>query len=282
MTLTSKELISLLRDAVNIANSDAEVEDETVVKMSDETLMLYINLGLSQAYPSAESLDDAPDGSSAAIVMVAKKELYLKLAVLDAPLYDLTADNNNQLHRSQRFDHYMKLAEAAQKDYEDWLENGDTTDPVTGISGVSSYNSYVYRRHFSQRNYQTAPRPKVRVKIRETTTESIAFEWSSVLNDRFACYYVYVSKGAVVNPYADGATVKDHLNDGAVLVKSTSDFRDTGHTITGLLPDTEYHIAVFSVERNGLWGFKEVAVTTLAEPESEDTEVTDVGDLLNG
>ena len=142
MVLTVDELLELLRSAVNISNEEAGVEDSGYLNMTDEELTTFLKLSISKVYPSVEDFEDLPPGSAYPIVLIAKKELYLKLAVLKANLIDLTADNNNQLKQSQRFSHYMALAENAQEEYEDWVENGGATvDPNTGIQGVTTYNT---------------------------------------------------------------------------------------------------------------------------------------------
>lgn len=63
-----------------------------------------------------------PEDAVYPIVLLAKKELYYTLAVKEAPLYDIGADNNNYLKRSQRFDHYMKLIAQVDSEYDDWIE----------------------------------------------------------------------------------------------------------------------------------------------------------------
>ena len=198
MVLTVDELLELLRSAVNISNEEAGVEDSGYLNMTDEELTTFLKLSISKVYPSAEDFDDLPPGSAYPIVLIAKKELYLKLAVLKANLIDLTADNNNQLKQSQRFSHYMALAENAQEEYEDWVENGG------------------------------------------------------------------------------GATV-DTVGEGATLVLSTLNFRNTNKKVTGLKPDTQYYLAVISVERNQLFGYKQVTFTTLSEMSGEEIDIEYIG-----
>lgn len=279
MVLTLEELISLLRSAVNISNEEAGVEDSGYLNMTDEEITTFIKLGISKVYPSVEDFDDLPPGSAYPIVLVAKKELYLKLAVLKANLIDLTADNNNQLKQSQRFAHYMSLAENAQQEYEDWMENGggSTVDPNTGIQGVTTYNTILSKNHYSRRNYELGPVPIVRIKIRETTNESVSFSWSSYNNDHFGKYLVYIGEEPVINPYLEGMKPQDKVTPNSKLVLSTFNFRNTNKKVTGLKPDTTYYLAVISVERNLLFGYKQVSFTTLPEMDGEEIEVDDIG-----
>ena len=85
---------------------------------------------------------------------MSKKELYLKLAVISAPLYDLTADNNNQLKRNQRFQHYMAPAENAQEEYEDVVDNGGgaTVDRNRGIQDITTSDTIRSQNYHTPRS----------------------------------------------------------------------------------------------------------------------------------
>lgn len=284
MIFTVSELCNLLREAVNVQNEGAEIQDPAFLTMTDEDLTMFLKLGMSKVYPSVEDLADLPPGSDYPIILVSKKELYLKLAVVSAPLYDLTADNNNQIKRSQRFSHYMALAENAQLEYEDWVENGGgaTVDPNTGIQGVTTYEVLRSKNHYSLRNYEHGLSPVVRVKIGEITTESVSFSWSSFNNDHFGKYLVYVSENPIVDPFRDGSKAEDKILDGATLVLSTWDFRNNHKRVEGLKPETEYYIAVFSIERNQLYGYKQVTFQTLPVLTGEEISVDSLGGEQNG
>ena len=284
MIFTVSELCTLLREAVNVQNEGAEVQDPAFLTMTDEDLTMFLKLGMSKVYPSLEDLTDLPPGSDYPIILVSKKELYLKLAVVSAPLYDLTADNNNQIKRSQRFSHYMALAENAQLEYEDWVENGGgaTVDPNTGIQGVTTYEVLRSKNHYSLRNYEHGLSPVVRIKIGEITTESVSFSWSSFNNDHFGKYLVYVSEKPIVDPFRDGSKAEYKILDGATLVLSTWDFRNNHKRVEGLKPETEYYIAVFSIERNQLYGYKQVTFQTLPVLTGEEISVDSLGGEQNG
>ena len=84
MLLTVTDLIKLLRESVNVQSSEAEVVDPAYLQMTDDDIELFIKLGVTRAYPSVTDLRQLPDGSEYPIVLLAKIELYLKLAVLKA------------------------------------------------------------------------------------------------------------------------------------------------------------------------------------------------------
>ena len=263
MIFEVKDLISLLRSMVNVENED--YEDEAYIKMSDEELTMYLKLGMTRLYPSCEDFSDLVLGAEYPMILVSKKELYLKLAVTTAPLYNITADNNNQLQRSQRFDHYMKLAENAQSEFEDWEENNGLTDAETGITGVQAYDSYLTKRHFTSRNMRLSPTPIVRVKVVNIYSDSVEIMWKSYNNDHFGKFLVYISEKPIVDAFKVGSKAEDSINEGAIEVHSTFDFGDNAIRITDLKPETSYYIAVFSIERNQKFGYKEIIITTLEE-----------------
>lgn len=263
MNLEIKDLIKLLRSMVNIENVD--YEDEAFLKMSDEDIEMYLKFGMYRIFPSSDDFSDLPSGAEYPIVLVSKKELYLKLAVTEAPLYNITADNNNQLQRSQRFDHYMKLAENAQSEYEDWEDNNGLVDPNTGIAGVQAYDSYITKRHYESRNIRLSPAPIVRVNVVNIYSDSLELKWKSFNNDHFGKFLVYLSEKPIVDVFKKGSKAEDNINEGAIKVYSTFDFNDNATRIDSLKPETLYYIAVFSIERNQKFGYKEVVVTTLEE-----------------
>ncbi len=92
-------------------------------------------------YPDVEDLEDLPNGCEYGVILLAKIELYMKLAVAMADQYDIGADNNNYLKRSQRFSHYMKLAEEARLEYEDYA------DDEASSGGVQTYDLLLASRH---------------------------------------------------------------------------------------------------------------------------------------
>lgn len=121
--MTVEQMIQFLRLSVYVQDKDKVVTvDEQYLCMTDEDLLLYLNLALSRNFSDVPSLEYLPEDAVYPIILLAKKELYYTLAVKEAPLYDIGADNNNYLKRSQRFDHYMKLIAQVDSEYDDWIE----------------------------------------------------------------------------------------------------------------------------------------------------------------
>lgn len=275
MILTIQEVVEILRSSVNVQYEEAEIVDSAYLTMTDEEILLFVKLGCSRAFPQVANLEDLEDGSEYPIVLLSKIELYTKLAVLKADKIDLVADNNNQLKQSQRFSHYMKLVAEAREEYESWVK--DTTSGAIG--GVQSYDVLLANRHYTHRNYELTPTPKVKLQLGTVSNNSIDFSWSVSNTSHFGRFKVYFSKTPIVDLYKSGAKAEDKLNEGAILIKNTSNIRDNHHRITGLSPNTVYYIAVFSVERNLVFGYVEKTFTTLEEfVEEEDVNQEEIID----
>ena len=268
MILTVEEIVKTLRNAVNVQYEESEVIDPAYLAMSDEDLMLFIKLAVSRAYPSVTTLSDLPEGSEYPIVLLAKIELYTKLAVLKADKVDMGADNNNYLKQDQRFQHYMKLVQSAKDQYESWLEN-------EGQGEVSSYDVLLDNRHYSNRNYEKQVTPKVQVSVDSVTSDSVDFQGKVSHTSHFGRFKVYISETPIVDMFRDGVTYSAKLTGGENLILSTDNIRNTAKRVNGLTPNTTYYIAVISIERNQVWGYSEVSFDTLPVLEDEENFETD-------
>lgn len=280
MLLTVNDMIALVRSSVNVqvpttdeGGNTSLIYDQCYLEMTDDDIKLFIKLGVTRAFPDVEDLSELPDGSEFAIVLLTKIELYMKLAVIEAPKVDLGADNNNYIKRDQRFSHYMKLVASAREQYDDWLEK-----EAVGANTVSSYDVLLSNRHYTHRNYEKQVTPKVRIIIDEVFSDSVNFHWKMSNTSHFGRFKVYFGDSPVLDKFADGANYLSKITDSAKLIKSTGNIRDTYHTVTGLEPEHTYYIAVFSIERNQVFGVQEISFTTLEEIEDEeDVSVTSLG-----
>lgn len=287
MLLSTQDIIKLLRQSVNVQIPvqkvdeegnpvfddkgepvyDGTVTDPNYLTITDDDLTLYIKLGVTRFLPDVQDLSDLPDGSEFAVTLLAKIELYLALAVMKSEKVDMGVDNNTYLKQSQKFDHYMKLVDDANKRYKDWLENEGAE--IGGVGVVNTYNVLLSNRHYSNRNYELQPTPKVKVKVNNATTDSVEFSWGVTNISHFGRFKVYFSRDIIFDRFADGEGYEAHISPSAQCLVSTTDIRKTAHRVTGLSPDTDYHIAVVEIERNRVFGYSEVLFTTLKELEEE-------------
>lgn len=262
MLLSIDELVKILRSSVNVQNTSGTI-DPAYLSMTDDDIKLFIKLGVSRAYPNVTDLALLPNGSEYPIVLLAKIELYLKLAVIKADKVDMSADNNNYLKQDQRFKHYMKLVEEARAEYESWLDN-------EGQGEVSSFDVLLSNRHYTQRNYEKQVTPIVALSIDQVTSDEVEYHFGVSNTSHFGRFKAYISESPIVDIYKDGATYSHKLSDDAKLILSTGNIRNTYHKLGNLEPNTTYYLAVFSIERNQVFGYKELTFNTLPLLEDED------------
>lgn len=270
--MTVEQMIQFLRISVYVQDKDKiTVQDPQYLCMTDEDLLLYLNLAMSRNYSDTPSLNYLPEDAVYGVIILAKKELYYTLAVKEAPLFDMGADNNNYLKRSQRFDHYMKLIAQADKEYEDWLENGGED----GIGTVKSYSVTLSDRYGTRYNYENAAVPKVILYVGTITENSVEFWWSVKNISRFYRYKVYIS----TEPIVDLFNLKSHIADGAKMVAEIKDIHQVHCRVTGLTEKTKYYIAVQATNMATLCGYAQSEIETgpfdeeSGEPTGEPTDI---------
>lgn len=249
--MTKAQLIQYLRSNVNIQMGN--VKDTTYLSMTDEDIELYLNIALTRDFPQVPSLDLLPSECVYPLILLSKKELFYALAIKDAPLIDMSADNNNQLKRSQRFEHYMKLIEAVDKEYNQYNEDGGAGTRNT----LTSYDVLIPDRYNTRRNYEKGVVPTLSLYIEEVTDTTIEISWSVRLS-RFSNYKVYVSQ----NPILDEYNLKNPVAEDAKLVATILNVHQNRCRIEGLNPNSVYTIMVSATERSSLTGRAEITVTT--------------------
>ena len=259
--MTKAELVRYLRLNINIQNAD--VTDTAYLSMTDEDIELYLNVVLTRDFPQVPSLDLIPTEDIYPVVLLAKKELYYTLASMDAPLIDLTADNNNQIKRSQRFEHYMKLIAAVDDEYNQYNEDGGAGTRNT----LTSYDVLISDRYATRRNYEKGRVPVLSLRVVGVTDTTVELSWSVQLS-RFDKYEVYVSDEQIYDEFA----IMEQISPKAKLVAKITDVHQNKCRIEGLLPDTVYHIMVSATEKSSLVGRAELIVSTTGGEDSGSEE----------
>ena len=250
--MTVDQLVRYLRTSVSIQIPSGTVQDSAYLSMTDEEIVLYMNIALTRNFSDIPSLDYLPTEYIYPVILLSKKELFHALAVKEAPLYDMGADNNNYLKRSQRFEHYMKLIAQVDKEYEDYLENGGV-----GSNTLTSFDVLLSDRYATKRNYQKGVIPALTLYVIGVGETFVEIAWKVKLS-RFKDYKVYISKSPIV----------DLLNVSKPIVEETEvltirNVHQTSCRIEGLEPDTEYYVAVSATEMSSLTGYKQESFKTL-------------------
>lgn len=255
--MTVENMIRFLRKSVYVQDPESAEQDKAYLSMTDEDLLNYLNVVKTRNFSDVPSLDFLPEADVYGLIILAKKELYCTLAVKEAPWYDLGADNNNYLKRSQRFEHYMKLAEQADKEYSDWLENGGEEPAGT----VTTYHVTLSDRYNTRYNYENSAVPKVSLYAGNITENSVDLMWKVKNISRFFSYNVYLS----TEPIVDLSNLKTPISESAKCVQTIKDIHQTSLRLTGLDANTQYHVAVQATNMATLKGYAEYVFTTLEE-----------------
>ena len=250
--MTKAELVRYLRLNVNIQNAD--VTDTAYLSMTDEDIELYLNVVLTRDFPKVPSLDLIPQEDIYPVVLLAKKELYFTLASMDAPLYDLVADNNNQIRRAQRFEHYMKLIQAVDEEYNQYNEDGGAGTRNT----LTSYDVLLSDRYATKRNYEKGFIPTLSLRVTNVSDTTVELLWSVQLS-HFEKYEVYISEEQIYDEYS----INQPVSPKAKLVAKILNVHQNKCRIEGLIPNTVYHIMVSATDKSSLVGRNEIIVSTI-------------------
>ena len=251
--MTVDQMVAYLRMNVSVQDSGT-VQDSAYLSMTDEDIVLYMNIVLTRNYPDIPSLDYLPTEYVYPIILLSKKELYYALATKEAPLYDLGADNNNYLKRSQRFEHYMRLISQVDKEYEDYLENGGA-----GGNTLTSFDVLLSDRYATKRNYERGVIPALTVFVSGITDNSVELTWTVKNLSRFQDYKVYISESPIVDLF----NVSKQLSAEAKEVVTIKNVHQNKCRIEGLVPDTEYYVAVSVTSMSQLTGYSQQSFKTL-------------------
>ena len=252
--MTVDQLVQYLRLNLSIQDPEGTVQDSAYLSMTDEDIVLYMNIVLTRNFSDVPSLDYLPTEYVYPVILLSKKEIFHALAVKEAPLYDLGADNNNYLKRSQRFEHYMKLIAQVDKEYEDYLKNGGA-----GANTLTSFDVLLSDRYATRRNYEKGVVPAPILYVMGVSENFVEIHWKVKLS-RFQSYKVYISE----TPIVDSFDVTSVISKSAKEVAFIRNVHQTSCRIEGLNPDTDYYVAVAATEMSSLTGVAQQSFKTLA------------------
>lgn len=250
--MTVDNMIQFLRQSLNIATVSNEETGETLVdseylKLTDEDLKLILNVAMSREYSIYGSIECLPEQFVYPTILLAKKELYFRLATSSAPLYDLGADNNNYLKKSQRFSHYMQCIEQCDSEYRDYKE---------GNSELVSSEVYIASRNGTRRNYCVSPAPLISLNFDRVSKNSAELSWETDIPGSVT--ELYLSKSPVHDPYVQG-----EIREGASPLKTFDNSIQSKCRLTGLTEDCVYYVALKCVTRTGKYSVVSNSFKTL-------------------
>ena len=268
-------------------------EDEEFLLLDDEDFKMYIDMVLMRTYPQYTA-EKMPKSIMYEVLLLARIDLLRKLAVSTAPFYDISASDAGSISISQRFEHYNKLAEQAQSEYENYIKNkdligGNSNSGGTDANGnlaetggtLTTLDVTISNRYMTKYNSLVSVPPRLLLSLDSTSLNSAFISWNTYRFNPmdFRCYRVYLMKKVdgekLIETYTDTETqFVRTINDKAKLVIEIGDKMNKDCALRGLSAG-EYKCAVEVVTRSGRYGSDEIEFTISDTPSTE----VNVGDL---
>jgi hypothetical protein len=255
--MSIQDILHYLRISVNVQMPDGSI-DPAYLSMTDDELMLYLKLGLSQPYfyqQGITELEDVTGNFVYALVLYAKRELYTALAVRVAKDVSMSADSVS-MSKSQRYDHYADLARQCNSEIEALTNGSDAA--LGGTNGVA----YTY-------TYGTPNRPIVSKyrgePVIQKLTAKLVGDTSALLTWMYPTYSasfkqadVYMSQEPIVL-YRGFETF---VSDTAEKIGTTKDLSVHSFMVNDLEADTHYYFAVAASDTKGKCGYAQTELIT--------------------
>lgn len=248
-----KSLIQYLKESCFI-DDPSMVEDSMFLALTDEELTQMLEVSYSKVKTSLSHLQE--EDMLYALVLLAKQDVYSRLALKYAIQYDIGGDDG-RVSKSQRFEHFSRLMELTKDEWNDYVQEQQAQVDVSNSSAYSNLANgqmFIDRHYFSRRNVMYHNKPVVEGKIDSFSTSTIEVSWKVKKINHFKKIKVYISESPVYDKYDNTVTGKE--------VFSTDDLHRNGCRIKDLLPNTTYYVAFVISELNGLQGVHELVVTT--------------------
>lgn len=248
MNFTKEQLIAYLRMSLNL--DGANVNSDPAYNLSDDDLWMILCMATTNHNP-LYTIDSLPQNELHFAILLARREVYYRLASTSAPFYPLEAEGAS-LRKDYRFDHYYKLIQLVTSQYESaWADFDSKVNSV-----INTYEVLLASKHLSARNYRLATAPKVEVEVAKIEQDWVGIKWTKPTSGVFRKYEVYIGTTDLIDEFTD------EISSEAKKLVCERDIHNTKLKIVNLEPDTEYHVLVMCYDINGLFGATEVTFTT--------------------
>jgi hypothetical protein len=251
LTELEKSRVDYLRNSVRLQAPESETDPAYV--FSDDDLFAILETVIPSHNPkyTTESL---PSTEFHFAILLAKKEIYYRLATSTAPFYPLQAEGAS-LQKNVRFDHYLALVKQVEDDY----RNSVAIAKENQFGEVQTFEALAQGKHFSLRNYNLSSNPTVKANVDMITSTTVNVDWTKFDGALFLDYRIFVEPAPIIDEYAE------HPLSNSIEAKfRATDIHRTKYRITGLKPNSNYYVCVVSRDRNGLYGYHEQMVRTLS------------------
>lgn len=196
------------------------------------------NIILQQLNQFSCSLADLPVHEEGHLLLLAKKEVYWRLATATAPNFDLETEFT-KLVKSKRFDHYFKLIGLIQIEIDKY--------PSTITFAEVTMRS----REGTARNYALAKAISTGVTISGITSNSVNLDWVAfdTAKGTLSYYDVLISTIPIYDPYADSVLEVAKAEKRI----SITDVKRTKYRITNIAPSTHYFVTIVYRALSGIY-----------------------------
>lgn len=240
--LDKAKLIPYFRKAVVLKSP--EVETDVAYRFTDEELWDMLVMAIWEHNPAYDEYS-YPVNELPFLMLLARKELYYRLATASAPFYPLSAEGA-ELRKDYRFEHYMSLIRAITKEYDSLL--GRYSASVGIVEGVLLKN----KSHLRHLQYNDLEKPQFNLS-NELYGDEVVLRWTKFKSkgDKFKSYQVYASEDVL-----DEFTELKEEN----LIHTETNIHNTSCKIGGLEPLKVYHILVIHESLCGLKGYESLVL----------------------
>lgn len=255
-----ENLVQYLKESCFI-DSPEITQDSEFLALDDKQLegIIYV-----ASYKAKVDLNDLENSNLYLLMLIAKKELFYRLATKSAPLFNLSGDGGS-LSRSDRFNHYSELIKLVEEEYRTYLEelelNRDTSNNTSYGNEFTNGEVFLASRYHSLRNYTHSTKPVIKLKIDNLYTDKVEISWKLKKVNRFNKYILYINNtNNIIDIYNN-----NEIMEGSERIFSSMDIHKDKFRVSNLEPGKIYHLAIIVQEQNGLIGFDELQFVTKEE-----------------
>lgn len=238
-------IIKLLRDSIE--GQDKNILNDPAYVFSDEDLESILKL-VTPFHNPLYTIETIPDDEVYFVVLLAKKEVYYRLASSSAPFYPLEADGGG-LKKNVRFDHYLELIKLVNDEYNLLYSEFKANKPIQ-VGDI-----YLNKKRYLSKLYNNVDAPTIYLTLDYKGDTFINVSWSKSSSQYFAYYDLYISETPIIDEYSDNI-----ISEDAQLVKRFYDIHRTKYRISNLTQGKSYYVAIVVVDTFNLMGFSELRV----------------------
>lgn len=253
MSLESNKqyLIDYVRSSTALANPD--IEKDSAYVFSDEEIFNIIKMCVGQ-HNANYTPANFPENEYSMLVLLARKEIYWRLATSSAKFYPISAEGA-ELRKDYRFNHYFQLIQETEKQY----EYTKRVFREENANLIQLGTLFVDSKHFNSRQIRLQQLPKVDITVVNTTSDSVDIAWTKfdTIGGIFDSYEVYYSDKPVYDEFEDLIT--------GIKVATVRNINKTKLRVKGLKPNTKYFLAILVKDTNLLQGVSTISFTTQEE-----------------